>query len=222
MKWIKPSFLWMMYRAGWGFKDAAQARILAIEISHEGFEWALKHSCPSHPAATMSADEWTKFKSSVPVRVQWDPERDIFHAPLDHRSIQIGLSRPAVDLYVDEWIKKITDVTEYSQSIKAMIDLGEIDRAKSLLPVEQTYSRIDPREIGSAFTNSAPRGNKTIAFLTRSNLLSVCRLFFQHIPSRLRTPFDLEEKFPPDLIRPNANQTEYRELIFQPFHFEPA
>jgi len=26
MTWIKPSFLWMMYRAGWGFKDAGQIR----------------------------------------------------------------------------------------------------------------------------------------------------------------------------------------------------
>lgn len=37
MTWIKPSFLWMMYCAGWGFKDADQRRILAIDISHEGF-----------------------------------------------------------------------------------------------------------------------------------------------------------------------------------------
>ena len=26
MTWIKPSFLWMMYRAGWGFKEAGQSR----------------------------------------------------------------------------------------------------------------------------------------------------------------------------------------------------
>src|SRR5450830_1440408 len=39
MTWIKPSFLWMMYRAGWGLKDAGQSRILAIDISREGFEW---------------------------------------------------------------------------------------------------------------------------------------------------------------------------------------
>lgn len=46
MTWIKPSFLWMMYRCGWGYKDDGQRRILAIDISREGFEWALKHSCP--------------------------------------------------------------------------------------------------------------------------------------------------------------------------------
>ena len=38
MTWIKPSFLWMMYRAGWGFKDNGQNRILAIDIRREGFE----------------------------------------------------------------------------------------------------------------------------------------------------------------------------------------
>ncbi|MCL1852794.1 MAG: DUF4291 family protein [Peptococcaceae bacterium] len=42
MTWIKPSFLWMMYRSGWGHKDAGQKRILAIDITRDGFEWALR------------------------------------------------------------------------------------------------------------------------------------------------------------------------------------
>ena len=32
MTWIKPSFLWTMYRSGWGTKDENQKRILAIDI----------------------------------------------------------------------------------------------------------------------------------------------------------------------------------------------
>ena len=44
MTWIKPSFLWMMYRAGWGKKDDGQKRILAIDITHSGFAWALANS----------------------------------------------------------------------------------------------------------------------------------------------------------------------------------
>ena len=32
MSWIKPNFLWMMYRAGWAVKEHQQ-NILAIEIS---------------------------------------------------------------------------------------------------------------------------------------------------------------------------------------------
>ena len=51
MTWIKPSFLWMMYRAGWGKKDENQKRILAIDISIEGFEWALEHSLLSRDAS---------------------------------------------------------------------------------------------------------------------------------------------------------------------------
>src|SRR5215813_4437604 len=66
MTWIKPSFLWMMYRAGWGHKDEGQKRILAIDISHEGFGWALKHSCPSHPEPEMDYDGWRALKDRSP------------------------------------------------------------------------------------------------------------------------------------------------------------
>lgn len=84
MTWIKPSFLWMMYRAGWGYKDAGQRRILAIDVSREGFQWALAHSCPSHPGPSMSKEEWAKLKAASPVRIQWDPERDLFLQPLPY------------------------------------------------------------------------------------------------------------------------------------------
>ncbi len=41
---------------------------------------------------------------------QWDPERDLFHNPLPHRAIQIGLGPEAVP-YVNDWIKRMTDMT---------------------------------------------------------------------------------------------------------------
>ena|ERR1700754_275057 len=47
MTWIKPSFLWMMYRSGWASKEN-QERILEIKIKRSGFEWALRNSCLSH------------------------------------------------------------------------------------------------------------------------------------------------------------------------------
>jgi hypothetical protein len=58
MTWVKPSFLWLMYRSGWGRKDKGQKRILAIDITHAGFAWALNHSCPSHRDPAMSEEEW--------------------------------------------------------------------------------------------------------------------------------------------------------------------
>lgn len=139
MTWIKPSFLWMMYRAGWGNKDEGQKRILAIDITRDGFEWALAHSCPSHPETGMSADEWEQLKSSSPVRIQWDPERDLFLQPLPHRAIQIGLSKDAVRLYVEEWIQRITDVTPLAHMVHSMVEEGRTDAAKSALPHEAIY-----------------------------------------------------------------------------------
>jgi len=140
MTWIKPSFLWMMYRAGWGTKDTGQQRILAIDITHEGFEWALAHSCPSHAAAGMSEQEWRTLKEASPVRIQWDPERDLHHTPLPHRAIQIGLSNEAVRLYVHQWIRRISDVTPLAQKIHALITKGDLKSVQALLPIEKPYS----------------------------------------------------------------------------------
>ncbi|MGE7956732.1 DUF4291 domain-containing protein [Pseudomonas sp. NPDC089530] len=139
MTWIKPSFLWMMYRAGWGFKDAGQKRILAIDISREGFEWALANGCLSHADGSINKEEWLKLKDRSPVRIQWDPERDLYLRPQEHRAIQIGLSKEAVELYVNQWIKRITDITPLAHSIYELVQEGELDKAYSQMPQEKEY-----------------------------------------------------------------------------------
>lgn len=139
MTWIKPSFLWMMYRAGWGDKDAGQRRILAIDITREGFDWALAHSCPSRPDPSMSKEEWAKLKADTPVRIQWDPERDLHLQPLPYRAIQIGIGGDAVPLYVGQWIQKIADITDLAHTIHGLVEGGQLDLAKTMLPVERAY-----------------------------------------------------------------------------------
>lgn len=139
MTWIKPSFLWMMYRAGWGYKDEGQKRILAIDITHEGFAWALANSCSSRPDPDENQEAWEALKRRSPVRIQWDPERDLLLRPLDHRAIQIGISGEAVRRYTTEWIQHITDVTPLAHSIKDLVADGHMDEARRLLPVEEPY-----------------------------------------------------------------------------------
>ncbi len=139
MTWIKPSFCWMMYRSGWGYKDAKQNNILAIDITHEGFLWCLQHAMLSKQHPNLSAEEFAKLKEHSPVVIQWDPERDIQLNKLDYRSIQIGIKNEAVEKYVNEWIVNITNITSECQHIKALVDKGEIERAKLLLPDEQIY-----------------------------------------------------------------------------------
>src|SRR4051812_44139847 len=97
MTWVKPSFLWMMYRSGWATKPG-QERVLAVEMTRTGFDWALAHASLSHFDRQVhgSAEEWAAQKRASPVRVQWDPERSLTLRPLPHRAIQIGLSGEAV------------------------------------------------------------------------------------------------------------------------------
>lgn len=139
MTWIKPSFTWMMYRCGFGSKDSKQQHVLAIEITREGFEWALRNACLAHDLKNV--------KPAPPVRIQWDPERDLLLNKLDYRSIQIGLSGEAVQHYVDKWIVKITDITEHVARIKQAIDASDpsevMEKVGPMLPVEIPYPTPD-------------------------------------------------------------------------------
>ncbi len=140
MTWIKPSFLWMMYRSGWG-KKAGQERILSIDIKREGFEWALKNSSLSHYQSKVytSKEEWLKQKKKSSVTIQWDPERDIFLNKLDHRSIQIGLSGEAVKRYVKDWIVEIKEITPLCREIQEALKYKRIEPAMIMLPDEKIY-----------------------------------------------------------------------------------
>ncbi|AKA01217.1 hypothetical protein SAZ_00605 [Streptomyces noursei ZPM] len=140
MTWIKPSFRWMMYRSGWATKPG-QERVLAIQISRTGFEWALRHACLSHfePGLHGSESAWRSLKSSSPVRVQWDPERATDLSPLADRAIQVGLSGEAVDLYVDQWITEIRDITPLVRAIHEDVQAGRQDSADAAVPAEVCY-----------------------------------------------------------------------------------
>ncbi|MER5224777.1 DUF4291 domain-containing protein [Streptomyces flaveus] len=140
MTWIKPSFLWMMYRSGWATKPN-QEHVLAVEISRAGFEWALAHSALSHFDRRVHRDEdsWRQEVKESPVRIQWDPERSLSLDPLPTRAIQIGLSGEAVELYVHDWIIGITDVTELARSIHSDIRAGHTAEAVWKIPTERHY-----------------------------------------------------------------------------------
>ncbi|MDQ7211680.1 DUF4291 domain-containing protein [Serratia fonticola] len=141
MTWIKPSFLWMMYRSGWAKKDPGQKRILAIDLTHDGFEEILQQGILSHysPDVGCSSDEWKKRVNKSPVVIQWDPERDIYLNKLNYRTIQIGLRDQAVELYIKKWIVQVTDITDLVHDINQAINNGEIRKVQSLLPEETFY-----------------------------------------------------------------------------------
>ncbi|GAA3974587.1 DUF4291 domain-containing protein [Streptomyces plumbiresistens] len=140
MTWIKPSFLWMMYRCGWGTKEG-QETVLAVEISRDGFEWALTNACLSSYARGTHPDRatWQRQLKRAPARAQWDPERDLQLQPRPYRSLQLGLSGEASRRYADEWTIAIRDVTPLAHEIHAMVKGGDLDSATRLLPEERPY-----------------------------------------------------------------------------------
>ncbi|MEU0465871.1 DUF4291 domain-containing protein [Amycolatopsis sp. NPDC006131] len=140
MTWIKPSFLWMAYRSGWARKPG-QERVLAVTITRAGFEWALAHSCLSafDPGHHPSEDAWRRQLATSPVRIQWDPDKNLHLRPLPRRAIQIGLAGEASDRYVGEWITGLADETERAHEIEALVRDRRLDEARALLPEERPY-----------------------------------------------------------------------------------
>lgn len=140
MTWIKPSFLWMMYRCGWATKPD-QETVLAVEITRAGFEEALSQACLSHYDADRYAshEAWSQELKKSPVRIQWDPERALHLGALPYRSLQVGLSGPAVHRYVDDWLVRLTDVTPLAREIHELVLAGDDDSATALLPAEEEY-----------------------------------------------------------------------------------
>lgn len=141
MTWIKPSFLWMMYRSGWAAKEN-QEHVLAVRIKRESFEWALDNACLSlfDSSRHASHEDWKAALHNAPVRVQWDPEKNIRLQELPYRSIQIGLSGIAVEGYMNDWIVQIEDITAQCHHIHQLVKSNKIEAAKDLLPKETIYT----------------------------------------------------------------------------------
>jgi len=112
MTWIKPSFLWMMYRSGWGEKEG-QNRILAIDIKRTGFDIIVKNAILTSFSQTNhnTYEQWKNIIKKSEIRCQWDPERDVYGNPQKQKTIQLGIKGSILNNYVFEWIINIADIT---------------------------------------------------------------------------------------------------------------
>ena len=140
MTWIKPSFLWMMYRSGWATKEG-QERILAIDLKREGFDEIVRNAVLSsfREVSDLSKEEWKEKLENSEVRCQWDPDRDIYGNPIERRAIQLGIKGETVKKYVNEWIVNITDITEEVIEMREKIENGSF--LDNLLPNEKKYMK---------------------------------------------------------------------------------
>ncbi len=137
MSWIKPNFLWMMFRAGWATKEG-QERILAVRLQRAFFEEVLRDAVPSSfdPARHASHDDWKTAVEHSDVRLQWDPDHDPLGRPLERRAVQLGLRGRALRRYGEEALLGIDDITPFVIAQRAHLRDGF---AGLVMPRERVY-----------------------------------------------------------------------------------
>ncbi len=83
---------------------------------------------------------WKSQFEIAKVHVQWDPEITSHGKKLEHRSIQVGLSRHIIREFTDDWILEISSTSLRARKIWSLYYAGNLRRAKELLPKERIYS----------------------------------------------------------------------------------
>ena len=140
MSWIKPNFLWMMYRCGWATKDKQEV-VLAIWLARAAFDDILAQAVPSsfNPHRYRYADQesWAAAVASSDVRLQWDPDHDPHGRPLERRAVQLGLRGAVLASYARPWIRRIEDITPFVRDQHARLQRDGLAALET--PSESVY-----------------------------------------------------------------------------------
>ena len=114
MSWVKPNFLWMMYRSGWGTKENQEVT-LAVRLKRSFFEAVLEQAVASSFEASSydTAEEWKRAVAGSDVRLQWDPDHAPSGGPVVRRAIQLGLRGRILREYARDAILEIEDISPF-------------------------------------------------------------------------------------------------------------
>ena len=138
MSWIKPNFLWMMYRSNWG-RSFGQEVVLAIRLRRSFFDSLLERAVPSSFTSEDFATrgEWNTAVANSNVRVQWDPDHRPNGEKDERRAIQLGLRGVTLEAYGKQEIVEIEDMTEFVVSQRANAIGGPLEEL--ITPLERPY-----------------------------------------------------------------------------------
>jgi hypothetical protein len=135
MSWIKPNFLWMMYRAGWAMKEH-QEHILAIWLPLERFAEIYNSAVHStfKPRIYETEENWKRLLRSSNVRLQWDPDHHPGGNKIERRAVQLGLRGEVLRKFGMEWITQIENITDFVKTEYQKVRDKMLDRL--LVPKE--------------------------------------------------------------------------------------
>jgi hypothetical protein len=138
MTWIKPNFLWMMYRSGWGSQEGQEVT-LAIRLRRAAFDEILAQAVHSKymPELYESQQVWQQAVQQSDVRLQWDPDHSPAGDRVERRAIQLGLRGEAALKYSQEWIVSIEDISEFVAAQRQHVIAGEYEQL--VTPSEHVY-----------------------------------------------------------------------------------
>ena len=142
MSWIKPNFLWMMYRSGWGSKEGQEVT-LAVWLRRAAFDAILRQAVHSTfvPEVYPSAADWQRAVAGSSVRLQWDPDHDPAGDKVERRAIQLGLRGDVLARYAREWTLRIEDVSSFVEEQRPHARAAACERL--ILPREEVYPVAD-------------------------------------------------------------------------------
>lgn len=139
MTWIKPNFLWMMYRSGWASKEG-QERILALTLKRSGFDQLLAQAvASSYQASHLTPEQWQEAVAHSDVRLQWDPDHAPNGAPTPRRAIQLGIRGGTLREFNSDWLVDVQDITPFV--LEQRQNIGQLDQL--IVPAERVYPVAD-------------------------------------------------------------------------------
>ncbi|GHO92766.1 hypothetical protein KSF_028140 [Reticulibacter mediterranei] len=138
MSWIKPNFLWMQYRSGWGGKPGQEVT-LAIRLQRAAFDRILAGAIHSTYKEAIYGSEatWKQRVAQSDVRLQWDPDHHPSGARLERRAIQLSLRGETLARYAREWILEIEDITDFVREQYEAVRAEAYERL--ITPQERVY-----------------------------------------------------------------------------------
>jgi len=138
MSWIKPNFLWMMYRCGWASKPG-QERVLGIWLKKSDFDIILENSVHSSYQQDIyeTHENWKATLTTKSVRLQWDPDHDPFGAKQERKAIQLGIKGDLLHAFGKEMILKIEEVSDFVLEQGKIVQSGNLDELR--VPTESVY-----------------------------------------------------------------------------------
>lgn len=147
MSWVKPNFLWMMYRSGWGTKENQEVT-LALRIRRAFFETLLAEAVPSswNRDEFSTKEEWSRAVGRSSVRLQWDPDHHPSGAKLERRAIQLGLRGEVLEAFGRRELIEVMDVSEFVAEQRSRLASGGVSAL--VTPRERVYRPTDPAVAG--------------------------------------------------------------------------